>query len=235
MDGKEHFDFWYAVNNTEVLLTPSRRLETFGATVLNYHLVTQLMDSVDQVKVREGRMEAARPEIVTPQSFLETPLEGFGAEAAQYVEWLRHHAKDLQILRYGFKVRKQEQNEYVITDGVQAVADRVRTSIMEKDDPMSALAIGVDQPWEVCLLKMMVEVVENSAAGNVQDLRDKGLLQAAPNDPKGIRRLIEQGFLAAAKDPAKVDELGRALQKYGLFEEYQDRFFALVQGHRGKR
>lgn len=234
MQGKEHFDFWYAVNNTEILLTPARHLETFGTTVLNYHLVTELMDSVDQVRVREGRIEAARPEIVTSQSFMETPLEGFGAEAARYVEWLREHAKDLQMLRYGFVVKKQESNEYIITDGIQAVAERVRATIQEKDDPMSALAIGVDDPWEVCVLKMMIEVAEGSVAGNIQDLRNKGLLDAARNDPKGIRRSLERGFLAAAKDPSKIEELGQALQKYGLFEDYQDRFFALVHGRRGK-
>ena len=49
MQEKQPFDFWYAVNNTELVTTPSNRLETFGETVVNYYMVCELMDSVDTV------------------------------------------------------------------------------------------------------------------------------------------------------------------------------------------
>ena len=39
MEKRDPFDFWFAVNNTEIRLLPKRHLETFGSTVLNYHLV----------------------------------------------------------------------------------------------------------------------------------------------------------------------------------------------------
>jgi hypothetical protein len=53
MDKKPtQFDFWYAVNNTEVVLAPRRHLETFGNTLINYHMVSELMDNVGQVRVR---------------------------------------------------------------------------------------------------------------------------------------------------------------------------------------
>ena len=32
------FDFWYAVNNTEILKLPDKKLETFGASDVHYHL-----------------------------------------------------------------------------------------------------------------------------------------------------------------------------------------------------
>jgi len=37
---REH-DFHYALENTKVILPPQKRLETFGTTVLNYHLITE--------------------------------------------------------------------------------------------------------------------------------------------------------------------------------------------------
>ena len=37
----KEFDFWYAVNNTEVLEMPLGRLETFGSTLIHYRLVTE--------------------------------------------------------------------------------------------------------------------------------------------------------------------------------------------------
>ena len=69
---KDPFDFWYAVNNTEIVTTPSHHLDTFGSTVLNYHLVSQLMDSVSRVRVRQGRMQANQPKIITPEAYSKT-------------------------------------------------------------------------------------------------------------------------------------------------------------------
>ena len=57
----KEFDFWYAVNHTEVLELPRNRLETFAATLINYRLVTEPMDSVGQVRIREGRILSFRP------------------------------------------------------------------------------------------------------------------------------------------------------------------------------
>ena len=89
-----NFDFWYAVHNTHILLSPTSSLETFGSTTLNYHLVTEQMDSVQKIRIREGRVKAFRPEIMTPNSFLDALLEGFGEEANAYGDWLRKHEKE---------------------------------------------------------------------------------------------------------------------------------------------
>jgi len=233
MMDKERFDFWYAVNHTEVIRSPTQRLETFGNTVLNYHLVSELMDAVNQVRVREGRIEAMRPQIVVPEQFADHLLEGFGTEATEYANWLRAHARDLYILQYGFTIRKQERNEYVLSDSLQTVADRVLQALKDKNDPLSALAIGVDKPWEVSLLKLMVDVVEQSAPGNVEEMRSQNLFEAARKDPTGIRRSIEVAFRAAAKQPSLIDDLAKLLHKHNLFSDYEDRFFALVRAHRG--
>ncbi|NQT94570.1 MAG: hypothetical protein HQ559_17575 [Lentisphaerae bacterium] len=96
MKKREPFDFWYAVNNTEILLMPSAYLETFDATVLNYHLVCELMDSVGQTRVREGRIQASRPQIITPEAYSQTILEGFGDEARHYIDWLKEHEKEVR-------------------------------------------------------------------------------------------------------------------------------------------
>lgn len=224
MKSDPQFDFWYAVNNTELISVPERRLETFGATVVNYHLVTELMDSVDKVRVREGKLKAFRPEIITPQSIDQMILEGFGSEAGDYADWLHKHAKDMQILKYGFKVQKQEVNDYILTDPLQIVVDRVKEQVSEHGDPLGAVLVGVDRPWEVCLLKLMVELVQHSVAGNIQDIR-----QLQRDHKAQLHQQIEQSFLAASRDTAKVSELADLLRRNGLFERYEDRFFAVVR------
>jgi hypothetical protein len=230
MDSKQQFDFWYAVNNTELITTPSSRLETFGDTIVNYHLVCEQMDCVDKVCVREGHLKALKPEIITPHSLGQMDLEEFGQDANQYADWLAQHGGDLKILQYGFRIQKQEIKEYVVTDTIENVMDRVKAEVEAKEDPLSAILIGVDDPWEVCLLKLMVKLVQHSSKGNIQDIR-----QQASSMQDSLTESIERGFLDASRDASKVNALADRLKKNGLWDKYEDRFFALIKtsGNRG--
>mgnify|MGYP000150242461 CR=1 FL=1 len=224
MDSKQQFDFWYAVNNTELVAAPTSHLETFGDTVVNYHLVCELMDRVDQVRVREGHLKALKPKIITPQALGQVDLEDFGEDAKAYADWLAQHGNDLKVIQYGFKIQKQENKEYLVTDHIDNVLDRVKAEVETKDDPLSAILIGVDTPWEVSLLKLMVELVQNSARGNMQDLQQQvRSMQQRVNDG------IDQAFLKASRDASQINELAGKLKQNGLWDKYEDRFFALVK------
>jgi len=227
------FDFWYAVRNTEIVTLPSRHLETFGTTILNYHLVSELMDSVNQIRIRQGRMQALRPQIITPEAYSKTLLDGFGEEAAKYVEWLKEHEKEIRvILQYGYQLKQEKFSEHVVSDNIKAVTERIRADVKASQDPFSAVLVGVDNPWDVCLVKLFHEIVQKSAASNVMDLNKRHLLDDAEGAPKWIRSEIEEAFVAAAHNPNQIGRLSQTLEKYGLFEEYQDRFFALIKNSR---
>lgn len=216
-----HFDFWYALANAEVITAPSARLETFGATLLNYSLLTEPMDDTSRVRIREGRIQALKPEILTPASFTESPLEGFQSAAAeQFIRWLKKHASTISILRYGFRIRHETIRENTVTDSLDAVLDRVKKNLQDHPDPLAAIVVGVEEPWEVCLLKLLFEVVLRSAPANARALR---------NDPDGSRHEIEAAFRRAARDRAHLPALANLLQRRKCFNQYQDRFFALVR------
>lgn len=218
------FDFWYAVSNTEIVVLPRNPLETFGATVVDYHLVTEMMDEVNGVRVREGRIHAYRPQILTPADYVDSILEGFQDGAAEaYAGWLREHARDLLILQYGFRIRKQDTREHVIHDAVDTVIERVRADLKERPNPLSALIRGVDEPWEVCLVKLMVEMVQRSGPEHARRLSE---------DPSGAKHEIEAAFRAASNDRARIAPLADLLQRKKLFADYEDRFFALVRSHK---
>lgn len=224
MDSKDQFDFWYAVNNTELITSPTNRLETFGDTIVNYYMVSELMDSIDKVRVREGHLKAFKPEIMTPQSLGQVDLADFGPEARKYAEWLKDNGGDLRILQYGFKIQKQELKEYVVSDHLENVLSRVKTEVDAKDDPLSAILLGVDDPWEVCLLKLMVELVQHSATENIHDISEK---IAASKD--NLVHQIDQAFLAASRDHSRINQLADMLKNNNVWEQYEDRFFALVR------
>ena len=224
------FDFWFAVNNTEIVVPPKRPLETFGNTIINYHLVSELMDSIGKVRVREGRMQALRPQIITPSSYSNTLTEGFGEQAKQYLEWLKEHEDTVRILRYGYTLKQEAFSEQVLTETPEAVLDRVKADVASKKDPFAAVIKGVDDPWDVCLVRLFWTVIQNSAQSNIRELHERRMFEIQDGIPVGLRDEIEKGFQAAAKDAKLIKSLGKLLQDHGLFERYQDRFFSLVQG-----
>lgn len=220
-------NFWYAVNSTEVLIMPKNHLETFGATNLHYHMVSELMDTVDRIRIREGAIQSNRPQIITPACYANEMLDGFGEEANQYIDWLRSHAKEMRILQYGFQIQKTELSEHVVSGNVKEIIEQVKKQTVDKNDPMAAVIYGVDDPWDVCLLKFMVDVIRNSAPFNFNELGRRNLLDDVNGAPRAIRDEIERCFLLANRDKTMITPLGNKLRKYGLFEEYEDRFFAL--------
>jgi hypothetical protein len=228
------FDFWYAVNNTEVVLEPEGHLETFGSTMLNYYLVTELMDSVGQVRVREGRLEAGQPRIVTPDSYLDTVMDGFGDEARKYIDWLREHERDIRVLQYGYRLRQESFSEYIITDSLDEVVNRVSEEVKAKNDPLSAVVLGVDEPWDVCLVRLFWVVIQKSAVFNIREMQSRRLFEDQGGVPRGVRNSIDKAFLEASRDASLVDALGVRLQMMGLFNEYEDRFFSLVKSRNSK-
>jgi hypothetical protein len=136
----------------------------------------------------------------------------------------------LRILQYGFKIKKEELNQHVISDSLNAVIERVEKAVRDKEDPLAAVLVGVDDPWEVCLLKMMAEVFGHSFPGHVREMERHHLFDEPENNAaRAIREDIETHFQKAAQDAGHIAELGRILQKSGLFKEYEDRFFALLK------
>ena len=224
------FDVWFAVNNTEIVVPPKRHLETFGNTIINYYLVSELMDAIGKVRVREGRMQALRPQIITPSSYSTTMLEGFGEQARQYLEWLKEHEDTVRILRYGYTLKQEAFSEQVLSDTPEAVLERIKAEVANRKDPFSAIVKGVDDPWDVCLVRLFWTVIQNSAQMNIREMNERRMFEIEDGLPAGLREEIEKGFQAAAKDASLIKPLGRLLQESGVFEHYQDRFFNLVQG-----
>ena len=226
------FDFWYAVKNTEIMLEPKRHLETFGNTLINYTLVCELMDSVNRVRIREGRLQGNQPQIVTPSSYAQLMLDGFGTEAQRYAEWLRENEGEMRILRYGYEWRQEAYSEEVVGGTVEEVLDRVKAEAGRKNLPFQAVVKGVDDPWDVCVLHMFFLLANKSFKPNVRELEARKMFEARASLPPDVRMEIERGFNAAERDFTLVQKLGKLLHERGVFEQYQDRFFALMNRHR---
>lgn len=169
------FDRFYAARQARFVLEPSHHLETFGNTLVNYHLITELDDYPGKVRIREGRLEAHQPLVITPH-FQETEFAGLGEEAQAYFNHLKENEEHLRILQYGYHLKSDNFSEQIVTDDIRAVVERVKTSVEASGDKFSAVIQGVDDPWDVALVELWRREVMRSAKTNIKELQKRGKL-----------------------------------------------------------
>ena len=172
---REH-DFHYAMENTRVVVQPQRTIETFGSTSFRFLLVSELMDEVNAVRIRGGRIDAERPRIMSPHHFSKLLLDGFGGLARDYADWVEQHAGSFRILRYGFQLRKSDLEQNIIRDSMETVLGNLKENLDSDSDPTAALIAGVDEAWEVCLLKFTMDLIQRSSGENLDEWKRRGLL-----------------------------------------------------------
>jgi hypothetical protein len=168
-------DIAYAMETTIVVHEPDRRIDTFGTTNFEFHLLTEPMDEVGRVRVREGRIEAEQPKILRPEAYAELMFEGFGEQAEVFSEWFRQFG-NLDIVKYGFVFAKRGFTESIVHEPIEAVRDRILDDIRVSGNPSRAVIIGVDDTWEISLLKFTMEMVGSSRDINAFDFKRRGLL-----------------------------------------------------------
>jgi len=168
--------FEYAVENTQIIRAPERRIATFGQTSFKFFLVSELMDVVGSVRIRTGDLHAERPQIITPDYLQRTLSEDFGERAGEFIDWLREHAPQLAVLKYGFRFRKANVSESVVHSPLEDVLGRINVEVDRSEDPLSAIIQGVDEGWEVSLLKFASDMIESSAPDNLGDWKRRGLI-----------------------------------------------------------
>jgi len=172
----EEHDFRYAMESTRVVVQPERVIETFGSTSFRFLLVSELMDEVNSVRIRSGRIEAERPRIMSPHHFSKLLLDGFGDSAREYADWVQENGQTFKILRYGFEFKKTDFEQSIVRDSIEAVLGRLQEELAAKKDPTAALISGVDDAWEVCLLKFTMDLIQRSAGENVDEWKRRGLI-----------------------------------------------------------
>ena len=114
------------------------------------------------------------------------------------------------------------------------VAERINSRLTSDDKALSAVIRGVDELWDVSLLKFIFEYTMASISANVDELGSRGLMSPDPRHgvPRAAIHRIEALFLRAehGDDPS---ELKRELDRWDLFDRYQDRFFGLFKRRAG--
>jgi hypothetical protein len=214
----------YAIEHTEVVRAPMQSLATFGTTNINYYLVTELAEWVNVV--REGRVIASRPKIVTPSYLIN--LEGFSSQARKFIEMMAERHPHEPGIFYTYRNEPGEMN--IVSEPVNAVVDKINHLIDDRRDPLTAIIKGVEALWDVSLLKFTYELTTSSVQANVAELEKRDLFRIdSAGVPRDARNRIEELLEKSKREPSLVPELVAELNKWSLFHEYQDRFLSLFK------
>ena len=195
-------EIWYAARTTQIVYMPRKLLETFGETRVTYNVVSSMEDDDGHVRLRTGLVKSARPLVLTPHYFR------------------------LRILQYGLCFMKQEYSEEVVGGTVADVADQLARVAQDDMNDVRGVIIGLDRYWEVSLITFINALVKQSAPGNARDMARDGLLGLDHGVPVAVRMEIDTDF-DNCDTLSKAEDLGRKLRDYGLFEQYEDRFYGL--------
>ena len=224
-----------AIKNTEILRLPKQTLSTFGVTNIYYYLVTEpvyseLTKDVIETVIREGRVIAEKPRVVTP--YYLSHLDGFSPEARKYFDMLvKMQGANAPGLFYTYKNEPKELS--IVSDNLLSVVKKLDDQIDKRGDLLTSIIKGEDDLWDVSLMKFIYELTRNSLQNNLRQMGTRGLLDTdAGGVPADIRLRIDELFKRVLRGEYEPYELKAELDRWGLFEEYEDRFLSFFRKKR---
>lgn len=209
-----------------VVRAPKRRLATFGTSRIDYQLITDVPGLADRARVRSGVVIAERPKLITPESLREQ-FSGFGPESRKYADALTTHYGDaLRGLEYRF--RNEPLAAHVeLSPPTRFVDELVRRFDADGVDNAAVLT-GTDKLWELSVMKFIVEETLASFVSNVKELDEHGFFETGDDRAERRHAEVRQMLRGARSNRSLVPALAAKLKRYGLFDQYQDEFFRLV-------
>jgi hypothetical protein len=219
------------VNNTRIIRQPKSRLATFGTTNIRYWVLTvpvyaEDSEKGDETVVREGKVIAEQPRIVTP--YYLSNLDGFGSGARRYFNMLEDEQTATAGIFYTYRNELHETN--VVTDNLVSVAEKIGGIIDESGDPLTTIISGEDDLWDVSLMKFIYEITRRSVMSNMRQMNRRGLLNVDESGlPMEARLRIDELFRQVIRGEREAGDLKMELDRWNVFEEYEDRFLGIFR------
>jgi hypothetical protein len=214
----------YALEHTELIRAPRQELSTFGNSVIDYYVVTELVGNLSVV--RDGKVIAERPKIVTPAYLIN--VEGFSEQARKYIAMIARDNPYESGIFYRYKNEPKGMN--VVSEPIGQVINKLSSQIEGQHNPLSTIIKGVEDLWDVSLLMFIYGLTTRATRTNMAEFNRRGFLDIdASGVPQGARDYIEELFERVSRNISRAPELVIELNRWGLFPEYQDRFFALFR------
>jgi hypothetical protein len=235
-----------AMEETSVILDPKELISSYSSTTVRYYMLTVPMyigfegrSSDSETIVREGKITWQRPKLLTPSYMLR--VEGFSKEARQAFEMIASEDNDLAMILYRLKLAKDAEKMDIVSESLNTVLDKIIDDINKRGEKHTAIIKGVDEFWDVSLSRFAQELMTRSAylsqLPDMMERNDIGMnskgFPVVTRDSMGIplaaRKEIELLFRLFEKGEVKPSRLKEELDRWGVFEKYQDRFLSFFR------
>jgi hypothetical protein len=220
-----------ALGRTEIVRPPRQSLAAFGETTVYYHLVTEpvyaeFSGGETETVLREGRVTYGQPRILTP-AYLGR-IEGFSPEAIEAIRMLGAHTPGIL---YRLHYRNEPEKTSIAPGSLRSVIDNLNRELDRKGDLLSAIIKGTDELWDICLIKFIHDMLLVSHHFSIApEFEKQGLFELDQvGIPRSARFEIERLFLAVEKGKIDPALLKLELDRWGVFPQYEDRFFGLFR------
>jgi hypothetical protein len=234
----------YAFEHSKILKWPKRLLSSFGSSEIHYHVLTEpvyqeFTKGIIETVVREGKVSWFRPQLLTPGYILR--IEGFSDEARKAFSSLANEMPDLASILYRFQFKREVDSMNFVSGNLESVAEKIARDIDKRGDNLATIIKGVGDLWDISLSKFILNMMTRSAyQSQFPELRKRGLIsynqlghQVVSRDAQGIpliaKKEIESMFDMVKHGDMEPKDLKSELDRWGLFELYQDRFFDLFR------
>lgn len=236
----------YAIENTEVLKKPDKLLSTFESTTVHYYMLTipfyiEFEGKIPESEtiIREGKITWQKPKLITPYYILR--MEGFSEEAKKAFQILTSDNADIALVFYKLKFVKDYDRMEIVSNSIKEVSQKLKEDIKKRKDPFCTIIKGIDEYWDVSLMKFVYDLAASSAyLSQFPEMLRDNMLSVNPSgypvlskDKNGIpftaKKEIENLFRLYAKGEIDAVKLKEEIDSWGLFEYYQDRFFNLFK------
>ncbi|MBN2463608.1 MAG: hypothetical protein JXB43_08450, partial [Dehalococcoidia bacterium] len=148
--------------------------------------------------------------------------------AKRFIEMMAEKYPHEPGIFYTYKNEPGEMN--IVSEPVEIIVDKINRRIDNQHDPLTAIVKGIEELWDVSLLKFTYELTRSSMQSNVAELERHGLLRVdSAGVPRDARNHIEELFEKTSRDLSWASELIAELRRWNLFYEYQDRFLSLFK------
>ena len=98
------------------------------------------------------------------------------SRVTRLIDKLAAQGHNLAFLQYGFHFRKSSVREVVVNEPLEHVRERILEDLRHSGNPSLAVIEGVDDAWEVSILKFSFDMIMRSQDINTFDFKRHGLI-----------------------------------------------------------
>lgn len=234
-----------ALKETEILREPGELISTTGTTTLYFYVLAEpayleiFKNEGPETKIRQGKISWEKPKLATPAYLLD--MEGFSSEAKEALKMAARQDSDLAGILYKMKYRREEARETTVPYKIMEAFRRLENRIEDEDEKFSVIIKGVDELWDVSLMKYVQKLILKSVVkSQMPYYENKGYIRMDERGFAAVTRNLEGLPLVVQNDIEKMFEnvkngdldpsvLKKELDNWGVFRAYEDRFFDLFR------